>query len=137
MRKYFLAPSPLSQWVSQSVMFSDFGDSYCIYRACELVFSKKQKQSTKLILKYYIQNTKFSIQNTKYTNKNYLLEAHPFIHPNPPNPLIHMNSLSLFCPNHLQGQSGEHNPRHLTNSSKAIVVFSSASSKSRTCESQS
>ena len=35
----------VSQSVSQWVMFSDFGDSYCIYRACELVkMSLKESQ---------------------------------------------------------------------------------------------
>ena len=36
-----IAPTPLigwvSEWVSESVTFSDFGDCYRIYRACELV----------------------------------------------------------------------------------------------------
>ena len=54
MRQHLLAPTPISGWVSQSVsqyiMFSDFGDSYRIYPACELVL-KRQFKHIKLKVK--------------------------------------------------------------------------------------
>ena len=37
-------PLSVSGWVSGSLMFSDFGDSYRIYRACELVSSSPTKR---------------------------------------------------------------------------------------------
>ena len=37
-------PLSVSEWVSQWVMFSDFGDSYRIYRACELVFDPTRRK---------------------------------------------------------------------------------------------
>ena len=34
----------MSGWVSDMVLFSDFGDSYRIYRACELVLVRPLKR---------------------------------------------------------------------------------------------
>ena len=49
----YLAPTPVGQWVGGSVMFSDFGDSYRIYRACKLFCFKRLKiyNLTKIIAK--------------------------------------------------------------------------------------
>ena len=47
------------RWVSQSVMFSDFGDSYRIYRACELV---QEPPTALLILWIEVGCEKVSVQ---------------------------------------------------------------------------